>query len=84
MQDPPIKPEDYPFVPYRTMFKLEEQSEVGEISSSRRLECVSCGHHISWKAYRMAPDEIDKECPECKVRAFDFYSGKKTQGVPRA
>ena len=66
------------FIPYSTMFKLEEPPRPGNEAADvkRELECVSCGGTLQWHIYSVAPAEMDAECPMCHVKARNFWKGK--------
>lgn len=72
------KPKPPDFIPYGTMFKLEELPRPGNevVKVGRKLECVSCDGLLEWRIYNVAPDKMDAECPMCHVKARDFWKGK--------
>lgn len=61
------------FVPYATMFKLQEGVC---LDTPRQLECVNCEIILEWRIYTISTGMFDKRCPECKVKACDFWKGK--------
>lgn len=77
-EKPQPKPKPSNFVPYSTMFKLEEppRPENEADITSRVLVCVSCGRMLEWRIYSVAPDKMDAECPMCHVKACDFWKEK--------
>lgn len=62
------------FVHYGTMFKLSSVGTMGD--NPRQLECVNCGLVLEWRVYTIAPLKFDVECPDCKMKACDFWKGK--------
>jgi len=73
------KPKPPEFVPYGTMFKLEEPPRPGNEAADdvgRVLVCVSCGGSLEWRIYSVVPTKMDAECPMCHVKARDFWKGK--------
>ena len=66
------------FVPFATMFKLDDYSPSELVKSHipRNLRCINCGRILSWRLYTTAPTELDKECPSCHNTADSFWDGK--------
>ncbi len=66
------------FIPYGTMYKIESRSSSDIITdpNPRDLRCVQCNYLLEWRIYRIAPKVFDAECPECNVRACDFWKDK--------
>ncbi len=61
------------FVPFATMFKLQE----GICADlPRALKCVYCSTLVEWRIYTIDPSLFDKKCPECKMEASFFWKGK--------
>ncbi len=72
---------DEKFVPFATMFKLQEglSSE-----APRQLQCVNCGDMLEWRIYTVSIDLFDSHCPKCVVRACDFWRGKPHRELKNA
>jgi Zn finger protein HypA/HybF involved in hydrogenase expression len=66
------------FVQYGTMFKLEDRVKPAIVfdANPRQLECLNCQLLLEWRIYTIAPEKFDNECPECGVKARDFWKGK--------
>jgi len=79
MNGPDETPKTSKFIPYNTMFKLQElpRPENGVANNTgRTLICVSCGSSLPWRIYSVAPNRMDAECPMCHTKASDFWKGK--------
>lgn len=68
------------FTPYRTMFKLCHPRP----GAARQLECVSCGLELEWRIYTVAPEKFDNQCPECGVKARDYWNGRPSKELTDA
>ncbi len=66
-----------PFVPYKTMIKLEGWPRVNSLNKEPRgVVCESCGQIIPFTIYTIAPEKFDQECGQCGMTADEFWKGK--------
>lgn len=82
--DPKPKLEPKPnFVPYGTMFKLEDRVRpaMGHDINPRQLKCVNCGLLLEWRIYTLDPERFDAKCRTCGMTAHEFWKGKLHKGV---
>jgi len=71
------QPSENKFLPFATMFKLEEP---GKSLAPRCVACVSCG--AMYPLSDLLGGELNEdECPHCKVRATDFYCHQPHQRI---
>lgn len=65
------------FVPYATMFKVEELSPLDIATrGARQLQCINCGELLKWRTYILNPIAFDTGCHICHKKAPDFWEGK--------
>lgn len=66
------------WVPYATMFKLEDRTQVLMLNYAQRrcLVCVNCHMKLPWLVYTLDPASFDKACHKCKMDAHTFWRGR--------
>jgi hypothetical protein len=80
-----VAPEPERFIPYDTMFKLDERSGVsGEFSKElRKMVCLNCGTEVSVDIY-LKCSGMHRTCPECKMTADGYWDDKSHRKVSNA